>query len=110
MITKRMIVVDVKQTHIDTGKPMGIYNCALALAISEAVEQPCVVSAYGVRVRNQDIESILPKIALDFRRNFDNGQPVEPISFELDDAFLGEKDRCLSLLTMPYLLEEEITK
>lgn len=86
-----MITIHVKQTHIDQGKPICIYNCALALAISESIGKTCVVGVERVNLKgNPKARTFLPPAAIQFRHDFDSEKFVESFSFELDSALLGD--------------------
>ena len=90
------MLIQVKQCHIDNGRPQENSSCALALAIREATGDTSyrvgathvyrIGEGYDVYTKNR-VE--LPGEAFQFRCDFDAQRPVEPFEFEL--AIPGRK-------------------
>ena len=60
-------------------------SCPLAVAISRAIGEPCWVGIVDWGSSSSPRWGFLPKIAHDFRRQFDGKGPLpKPISFEID--------------------------
>ena len=61
-------------------------SCPLAVAISRAIGEPCWVGIVDWGSSSSPQWGFLPKIAHDFRRQFDGKGPLpKPISFEIED-------------------------
>lgn len=85
------VKISVTQKHIENGLRRCALRCALALAFESAgfivMVEPASVSIYN------DAGDFLGDLALPFDAQcfliaFDNGQPVEPFSFEMPDLRL----------------------
>lgn len=85
----------VTQAHIERGKPSNCTECPIALALRDAgVETPRVgkttvvygplfaVTTGALYVPFQGCAD-LPPAAETFRRDFDRGDPVQPIAFDI---------------------------
>lgn len=80
------MTIDVTAQDIDRGCKLSPYHCPLALAVSRALSGRRIAITACVRVYSGFSTSValaLPETARNFRRRFDQGDPVEPFSFEL---------------------------
>lgn len=73
--------ITVTQNDIDNGRIGQPESCALALAIGRAAGHTSSVGFTSVMIEGEVYS--LPKIAEDFRRDFDSYKKVEPIEFEI---------------------------
>lgn len=77
--------IQVKQEHIDKGKPCKSKFCPIVLALIDAgIEDPKV---HFVDITTPSGMILLPKIARDFIRSFDYYYPVEPFDFKIKVPF-----------------------
>ncbi len=83
------MVIQVKQEHIDAGKPNNGYLCPVALAIQSQCEptRPIWIGG-GIIDRNVDDVSPssyigTPYVVAEFIMRFDGFLPVQPFEFEL---------------------------
>ena len=78
--------IEVKQEHIDEGVPGSRCLCPVALAITEVVGRKAYVTpwfCYFYDGENKRPTSIgLPAAVIKFALMFDDGDPVEPFTFE----------------------------
>jgi hypothetical protein len=83
-----MTVITVTADHIAHGRPGSGRECAIALALWEAfpdAEDIGVGDFATVLVGDEpEMATLLPEQAREFVRDFDDGQPVEPFTFDLD--------------------------
>ena len=77
------MTIHVTQLHIDTGVPDARCECPVALAIQDATGRCLEVHSDSVEY---DLEKSvrLPERAINFIKMFDDWEPVEPFSFELE--------------------------
>lgn len=80
-----MIRVDIKQKHITGGEPGDPRCCAVALAVREATGCTDVI-VDGMTIEVGDREYTTPDLIDTFIDRFDDGLPVEPVSFMLGDG------------------------
>ncbi len=75
------MIIQVKQEHIDNGRPNNCKYCAIALALSDAFDEPCTcgINFCGPEHRLYKV----PQNVRDFIFRFDDNQQVNPFSFEL---------------------------
>lgn len=77
--------ISVTQDHISRGKKDDCFQCPVALALRERIGISAVYGAYFRK--SWDGSAIgLPKTATNFIYDFDAGEPVEPIEFEIADG------------------------
>lgn len=85
------LVITVTQEHIDAGQKCSMNSCPVALAMKEHTNkyEPVVgriFAAYRYPNRGRFCNLYtLPEEVAEFVINFDNGLPVEPITFELHE-------------------------
>lgn len=83
--------VNVTKTYIDAGVPRDCDRCPVALAVLGEHAIPVMVGPFRMARRAdtwteaRPSEVDLPQRAVDWIRDFDNGIPVEPFSFEVPD-------------------------
>lgn len=92
------IKIKVTQEHIDSGVQKNSEYCPIAKSLEPLVKEDCIAIAhedcekdaqgkgeclYGTVQFDHDVYK-LPKEALDFIHNFDQGEPVLPIEFEIE--------------------------
>ena len=82
-----MLTVNVTQDHIDKGARKAAYQCPVSLALREVDPGSdwCVSTLHIMRETGHDVgitES--PATVSKFVSRFDNGDPVQPFSFEID--------------------------
>jgi len=78
------IQVDVRQEHIDRGIKEDSRSCAIALALRDKNYTQVIVEDECTFVYEDTTWfASLPDEALEFIETFDNGNTVEPISFEI---------------------------
>lgn len=81
------LTVDVTQDDIDNGEPVNGNHCAVALALIRATGDPyvsCGIATASWYVGGDVKYVCLPTKATDFIDAFDEGEPVEPFSFEVE--------------------------
>lgn len=76
--------INVTQKHIDSGRVANCFSCPLALALTEALSEPCWVGLTLWGKVSNETKFNLQRGVIQFRRNFDDGEPVKPFSFEVD--------------------------
>ena len=82
-----MLTVNVTQDHIDKGARKEAYDCPVSLALGEADPGSdwCVSTRHIMRETGTHVGFIDPPATVSkFVRRFDNGDPVQPFSFEID--------------------------
>ena len=82
-----MLTVNVTQDHIDKGVRKEAYHCPVSLALGEADPGSdwCVSTLLVMRENGHDVVSIFPPVTVSkFVSRFDNGDPVQPFTFEID--------------------------
>lgn len=78
------ITIDVTQEHIDYGEAGNSESCPIALMLKEqgykdvSVGDECMFQYEGI-----EWWAPLPNIAINFIKEFDDGNKVEPFSFEI---------------------------
>jgi len=72
----------VTQADIESGKPLTITKCAVACALRRCVKSFVWLNNYVV-CTGKDKYVNLPERASNFTRNFDDGKPVKPFTFDL---------------------------
>jgi hypothetical protein len=76
-------LIDVTQEDIDVGVRYQCDKCPLSRAMSRALcESKIMVGAYTFSI-GLGVDFVLPDIAVHWRRAFDEGKVMDPISFEL---------------------------
>lgn len=79
------VQINVTQDHIKRGKPGSACTCAVALAIIYATGKWGNVTVSDVGIHIAGYEPVkTPAHVADWIVRFDSGQPVEPISFEIE--------------------------
>jgi hypothetical protein len=83
--------ITVTQEHIDKGVRVNGYSCPITLALRDAgFVRPCVgihrcyVSKKRFWFGYSRYDGTLPSNAVEFVRNFDVCNPVEPFTFEIE--------------------------
>lgn len=79
-----MITIKVNKEHIAQGEARSSCNCPIALALMEAIPNKCIGVGQGVFWIVLDWFDLPPE-AKKFRKAFDNGEAVEPFSFEIEN-------------------------
>lgn len=83
-----IIRIRVTQYQIEHGLPHSATRCALALALTEALREPIVVSrTWFSSLRSENIlwnGMPLSKRAQKFRKDYDAGRPVKPFWFRVN--------------------------
>lgn len=85
--------IEVRQEHIEKGKPAFAQYCALALAFEEALGLPpesVAVCNGRVQIPGCSSNYELPTQADIFYHDFDNYREVKPFTFEMDIPPLEE--------------------
>ena len=81
------MIVEVEQRHIDNGSPYIASKCPIALALKEQGYETVSVGAYRVMLRDAtDVLNRwydLPEEAKKFIMDFDAGEKVEAIKFNI---------------------------
>jgi len=83
-----MLQIDVTQDDIDFGEPHKPCDCPIALAIDRQWPGSLpYVNADGISLTIDGVEYdyYMPDIAVSFMDAFDDGDPVRPFSFTIDD-------------------------
>ena len=85
---KDPIRVEVTPEHIKNGVPDSSESCALALAFKSAGFPKARVGITSVWLEGFEGNrfATLPRSAEKFAQRFDDGAPVAPFSFEIDDV------------------------
>lgn len=73
--------IQVKREHIEKGIPSDRYQCPVCLALVDAGLIPVVVEEDHIVYDGETYN--LPLIAQEFIKNFDEGNPVPEIEFEI---------------------------
>jgi hypothetical protein len=73
--------IKVEQRHINLGYRDDPCQCAIALAVKEALETDFAMVLSTILVRGQEFE--IPEAVKAFITAFDNGNPVTPFEFDL---------------------------
>lgn len=81
------MIIRVHQVDIDLGVRGDCSKCPIAEAIFRATGHAVQVWAICFTVTSTGQDHPLPASARHFRARFDMGQPVQPFTFELDDAY-----------------------
>jgi len=76
------MLVEVRQEHIDKGRPLSIYSCPVAHALQDQTGELAYVSQNYCLVNGKDID--LPPLVREFIRKYDEGSTVYPFSFNLE--------------------------
>ncbi len=76
------MTIHVTQAHIDAGAREDCRECPVALAIHEATGCTCEVLPWTIYTDRGKFK--LPRAVFEFIEAFDNKQPVQPFSFEVD--------------------------
>ncbi len=79
-----MKTINVTSDDIAKGKRGSACSCPIALAIKRATNQACHVGVRWYSFERDLTDMPLPRKAGEFVIAFDQKQPVEPFSFELD--------------------------
>ncbi|RKU09310.1 hypothetical protein C6502_13470 [Candidatus Poribacteria bacterium] len=74
------IPIEITQHHIDTGKVMDAFNCAIAVGLKQ--EFAYEISVTSMIVIGKDAYRAMPEVVRWFG-DFDRGRPVKPITIEL---------------------------
>lgn len=86
------MLINVTEQHIKMGQKKRASCCPIALAASEQTNMTAIVSLSDIMFKKDEVlygpKTELPEIACQFIFDFDEGQPVQPFSFELDDKVL----------------------
>lgn len=82
-------IVEVTQEDIESGDPIGMRECALALAIKRAEKADDVLVksdwSYLEIIKGEEVEFFwLPPILRIFASRCERGVPVKPFQFDLD--------------------------
>lgn len=80
-----MMKIEVTQEHIDGGEMTNPISCPVALALAEATGLE-FWSVWGDHAERDRALIDLPKEAADFVGFFDQGDSVQPFSFDFDWA------------------------
>lgn len=81
----KTITVNVTQEHIDKGEVNSVYNCPIALALSElGPEYSYAVNPSTLRNIHNEWVADLPLGAVYFIREYDDLLTVYPFSFEVE--------------------------
>lgn len=86
------MTINVTQDHIEAGFPDNCHNCPVALALNRATGHKWTVEREYAGLMNSktgtlmypEVRVIFPLSVREFTRNFDQGNPVSPFSFEID--------------------------
>jgi hypothetical protein len=76
--------IKVTEDHIRRGRRGDVSECAIALAVTEAMERPAYVQFHAIVF--PDIDGVvfhLPDAAKRFALDYDEWRQVKPISFEV---------------------------
>lgn len=73
--------VEVTAKDIDEGVPRACFGCPVALALTRASKKLVLVSAKMYSL--DGIQAELPEDVINWVTDFDLGQPVQPITFEV---------------------------
>ena len=81
----KTVTINVRPEHIDRGLRQSCCRCPIALAVCDALgcEADDVWVDMGQVIVNNESAS-LPEKAVDFYKAFDDGDAVEPFSFETE--------------------------
>jgi hypothetical protein len=85
-MSRKTILIDVTQQHIDDGEPGHPWSCPIALALDAAgLRSPWVqITRWGIASAvGPDPRAPLSRRAAKFVDAFDAGQPVKPTRFRL---------------------------
>ncbi len=88
-MTEQQLIV-VTADHIKQGQPLNGNACPIALAYKEATGIKVSVGVFSIRTYTRDgvgkeFIGELPSEAVRFIDDFDQGRPVEPFEFTLED-------------------------
>lgn len=77
--------ITVTQEHINRGIRSSIWQCPIALAIKEQTKGRVLVAGSTSLVTKNGVETVynLPETAARFIINFDNGDKVVPMEFDI---------------------------
>ena len=83
------VTIDVTQEDIDNGVRAMCDKCPIALAIARKIKCDIYVSTFLTRLYYEDLglEFSNSTPMYTFVKNFDQGVPVQPFSFELDISY-----------------------
>lgn len=78
--------INLTQKHIDRGRPRSCFHCPVALAIQDGVGRTVGVMSLHEQSYAcfENGVTALPPAAVQLARDFDQGRPVQPMSFELE--------------------------
>lgn len=84
------VTISVTQDDINEGEPAECGICPIALAARRALKTAAELSVFSDHIKIyfavRVVLAALPRIAQDFIIDFDNFDPVQPFSFDLDIA------------------------
>ena len=93
-----LVTVEVTADDIRNGSPGSTCNCPVALALTRVMSRDYFIRVYGSSVSTDydDFMFDLPSEATEFIASFDEGEHVEPFSFEMDlpDWTVAEHIQC----------------
>lgn len=78
------LAVIITQEDIDKGEPVRSTLCPIARAATRAAGAPMAMGADVLREEEGLRAAIVPYKVVQWRRNFDAGQPVQPMEFEVE--------------------------
>ncbi len=83
-----MTAISVTAEHIAKGEPENRERCPVALAIMDALPNATAIEVTGTLLSishgEQFFTTRLPPKASEFVRDFDDSEPVQPFTFDLD--------------------------
>ena len=89
------MTISITQKHIDAGVPGSCDNHPVALAVRESTGMLCIANTNAIEWGQRDAlrcgyphehYMCTPSAVREFMDRYDEGLPVEPISFELEAA------------------------
>lgn len=87
-----LMLIEVTQEHIDAGKRAECGSCPVALAFKEAFPNRMVRAGYGVLQAYQwgayVFKARTPLDVQLFMLEFDEGRPVQPFTFEVENELV----------------------
>jgi hypothetical protein len=82
----KIVIIEVRQDHIDKGLKKNCHSCPVALAVKEKFPNWRQISINGFDLYHGyfDIKCVeLPVKVYNFVGNFDSGRPVKPFKFKI---------------------------
>lgn len=77
------LTIDVTQSDIERGERGSISNSPIGLAIERETGKRCLLGAHSGAIGFEH-NFYLPRVAINWRNDFDLGELVEPLEFEIE--------------------------